>query len=229
MFERFTETARQVVVLAQAEARSLGHAWIGTEHLLLGLLVAESPVRWALEDEGLTLEATRAAAVALVGSSDTAPVGQIPFTREARRVLEGSLRESARLGTGTIGPEHLLLAVLGTSGTAVCLLRDAAIDVGRLLAAAVRDEGVDPERYGLAAAAPERTVDPADRAAPRPETAAAEFRESPLFDRPARELLEAAKQAKEDAIERDDVPAAAALRLVERRLRAALQDLDRLL
>jgi ATP-dependent Clp protease ATP-binding subunit ClpC len=229
VFDRFTEVARQVVVLAQQEARSLGHRWIGTEHLLLGLLRVDSPVRRALEDAGLTVERARAAAAVAVGISDEALDGQLPFTSRARRALETSAQEAKRLRSGTIAPEHLLLGALAVSGTAACIVRDAAIDLGRLLETVVPGEHVDAERFRLEDAQPERTIDPSDRAAPRPEATPAGPLDPQLLDRPSRELLEAANQAKVDAIERDDFAAAAELRDAERRLQSVLRDLARLL
>lgn len=114
MFERFTEEARQVVVLAQEEARELGHNYIGTEHLLLGLLREEQgrpDAERPLESLGVTLAAARDSVRRVVGSSDEETGGQIPFTPRAKKVLELSLREALSLGHNWIGPEHLLLGL----------------------------------------------------------------------------------------------------------------------
>ena len=114
MFERFTERARQVVVLAQDEARGMGHSHIGTEHILLGLLREEQGLAArVLAELGIGIEDVRARIVAEVGQGhdDIAATGQIPFTPRAKKVLELALRESLTLGHNSIGTEHLLLAI----------------------------------------------------------------------------------------------------------------------
>jgi len=112
MFERFTERARQVVVLAQDEARELKHEYIGTEHLLLGLLREEEGVAArALAGLGVTLDEVRARVRAAAPAGERAPVGQIPFTPRAKRALELSLREALAHGHNHIGTEHLLLGL----------------------------------------------------------------------------------------------------------------------
>jgi hypothetical protein len=112
VFERFTERARQVVVLAQEEARTLKHNYIGTEHLLLGLLREEKGVAArVLESLDIRIEPVRAQVVAIVGSAEEVTVGQIPFTPRAKKVLEISLREALGLGHNYIGTEHILLAL----------------------------------------------------------------------------------------------------------------------
>ena len=113
MFERFTEPARRVVVFAQEEARSLGHLHIGTEHLLLGLLRDEREIpAVVLARRGVTLDAARARVVAIVGSSDERPAGQIPFTSDGKKVMERALREALSLRVEHIGTEHLMLGLL---------------------------------------------------------------------------------------------------------------------
>ncbi|HEY1834539.1 MAG TPA: Clp protease N-terminal domain-containing protein, partial [Solirubrobacteraceae bacterium] len=113
MFERFTERARQVVVMAQVEARELSHTSIGTEHILLGLLrVEEGLAARVLESLGLTVERVRGQVVRIVGMGDEMPVGQIPFTSRAKKVLELALREALSLGHNHIGSEHILLALV---------------------------------------------------------------------------------------------------------------------
>src|SRR5512136_706879 len=110
MFERFTERARQVVVLAQEEARALKHNYIGTEHLLLGLLREEEGVAArVLDGLEVSVEEVRAAVVRIVGSGEESPQGQIPFTPRAKKVLELALREALSLGHNYIGTEHILL------------------------------------------------------------------------------------------------------------------------
>lgn len=116
MFERFTERARQVVVLAQDEARALKHNYIGTEHLLLGLLREEEGIASRiLEAKGITVDVVRARVRALVGEGNEVVEGKVPYTPRARKVLELSLREALSLGHNYIGTEHILLA-LGREG-----------------------------------------------------------------------------------------------------------------
>lgn len=125
MFERFTERARQVVVLAQEEARNVPHNYIGTEHILLGLMREEEGLAArALERLGVTVEGTREEILRIVGPTD--PVdGQIPFTPRAKRVLELALREALSLGHNYIGTEHVLLGLIREEeGIAIRILRD---------------------------------------------------------------------------------------------------------
>ena len=111
-FERFTERARQVVVLAQDEARSLGHAFIAPEHLLLGLIREEDGIAARVLDSlGVTYASARADAVARHGEGDQVATGQIPFTPDAKKTLELSLREALGIGHNDIGTEHLLLGL----------------------------------------------------------------------------------------------------------------------
>ena len=112
MFERFTERARQVVVLAQDEARQLKHNYIGTEHILLGLLREEEGLgARVLGSFDVTADGVRAHVERIVGLGERAPAGQIPFTPRAKRVLEFSLREAITLGHRFIGTEHMLLGL----------------------------------------------------------------------------------------------------------------------
>jgi Clp amino terminal domain, pathogenicity island component len=139
MFERFTERARQVVVLAQDEARTLRHNYIGTEHLLLGLL-REGGVARAFEQLEVTLEEVQAQVARIIGQGDEVATGQIPFTPRAKKVLELSLREALNEGDNYIGPEHILLGLVAEGeGVAARILMDfaplgnirlAALDVG---------------------------------------------------------------------------------------------------
>ncbi len=126
MFERFTERARQVVVLAQEEARSLKHNYIGTEHLLLGLLREEEGVAArVLDGLDVSVEEVRAAVVRIVGSGEESPQGQIPFTPRAKKVLELALREALSLGHNYIGTEHILLGLVREDeGVAARILLD---------------------------------------------------------------------------------------------------------
>jgi ATP-dependent Clp protease ATP-binding subunit ClpC len=113
MFERFTDQARQVVVLAQEEARLMRHGHIGTEHLLVGLArVGDDVATPMLADHGLTPEKTRAEVVAIIGVGNVEPGGQLPFTPAAHDALGATLRESLELGHDRVEPAHLLLGVL---------------------------------------------------------------------------------------------------------------------
>lgn len=113
MFERFTDRARRVVVLAQEEARMHSHNYIGTEHLLLGLIhEGEGVAAKALEKLGISLQAARDQVDELIGAGQNAPSGHIPFTPRAKRCLELSLREALQLGDNFIGTEHLLLGLI---------------------------------------------------------------------------------------------------------------------
>jgi ATP-dependent Clp protease ATP-binding subunit ClpC len=113
MFERFTERARQVVVLAQDEARAFQHNYIGTEHILLGLLLEEEGIAArVLESFHVGLEEVRAQVALVIGQGDQVTSGQIPFTPRAKRVLELSLQECIALGHNALGTEHLLLGLV---------------------------------------------------------------------------------------------------------------------
>ena len=126
MFERFTEYARRVVVLAQEEAGVLEHGWIGTEHLLLGLLREEAGLAArVLGSLDITVERVRAQVVQAVGAGEQAGSGQIPFTPPAKKVLELALREALTLGHNYIGTEHILLGLVREDeGMAARILRD---------------------------------------------------------------------------------------------------------
>jgi len=113
MFERFTDRARRVVVLAQEESRLLGHNYIGTEHLLLGLLAErEGVAARALRSLDITLDAAREQVREIIGPGAQEPRGHIPFTPRAKKILELSLREALKLGSEVIGTEHLLLGLV---------------------------------------------------------------------------------------------------------------------
>jgi Clp amino terminal domain, pathogenicity island component len=114
MFERFTDRARRVVVLAQEEARVLDHNYIGTEHLLLGLLQEREGVAAAVLDRlpGVSLTRVRSEVEQICGRGDSAPGAQIPFTPRSKKVLELSLRETLKLGHNYIGTEHILLGLM---------------------------------------------------------------------------------------------------------------------
>ncbi len=134
MFERFTERARQVVVLAQDEARALKHNYIGTEHLLLGLLREEEGLAArVLESLDITVEEVRAQVARIVGQGDEVTTGQIPFTPRAKKVLELALREALSLGHNYIGTEHILLGLVRENeGVAARILLDFDADAEKI-------------------------------------------------------------------------------------------------
>lgn len=130
MFEQFTERARQAVVLAQEEARALEHNYIGTEHMLLGLLrEREGVAARVLGSLDITVERVRSHVIRLAGPSEELIPRQIPFTPRAKRLLELALREAATLGHDHVGTEHMLLGVVrGNEGVAARVLRDCGAD-----------------------------------------------------------------------------------------------------
>ena len=134
MFERFTERARQVVVLAQEEARTLKHNYIGTEHILLGLLREEEGLAArVLESLDITTERVRSQVVRIVGSGEEVTSGQIPFTPRAKKVLELALREALSLGHNYIGTEHILLGLVRENeGVAARILLDFDADSDKI-------------------------------------------------------------------------------------------------
>jgi hypothetical protein len=134
MFERFTERARQVVVLAQEEARTLRHNYIGTEHILLGLLRAEPGLAArVLESLDITAERVRGQVVQIVGSGEEETSGQIPFTPRAKKVLELAQHEALSLGHNYIGTEHILLGLARENeGVAARILLDFDADAEKL-------------------------------------------------------------------------------------------------
>ena len=139
MFERFTDRARRVIVLAQEEARALQHNYIGTEHLLLGLIrEGEGVAAKALASKGVELDATRKQVEEMIGKGNAAPNGHIPFTPHAKQVLEFSLREALQLGHSYIGTEHILLGLIREGegvGTQVLIKMD--VDLGELRSATI--------------------------------------------------------------------------------------------
>jgi ATP-dependent Clp protease ATP-binding subunit ClpC len=157
MFERFTERARQVVVLAQEEARTLKHNYIGTEHILLGLLREEEGLAArVLESLDITVERVRGQVVRIVGSGEEVTSGQIPFTPRAKKVLELALREALSLGHNYIGTEHILLGLVRENeGVAARILLDFDADsekirneVIRMLSGPSRSRGGAPTTGG---------------------------------------------------------------------------------
>ena len=134
LFERFTDRARRVVVLAQEEARLLNHSYIGTEHILLGLIhEGEGVAAKALESLSISLEAVRAQVEEIIGQGGSSPSGHIPFTPRAKKVLELSLREALQLGHNYIGTEHILLGLLREGeGVATQVLVKLGADLGKV-------------------------------------------------------------------------------------------------
>jgi ATP-dependent Clp protease ATP-binding subunit ClpC len=162
MFERFTDRARRVVVLAQEEARMLKHGYIGTEHLLLGLIhEGEGVAAQVLDRLDVGLAQARARVEAIVGEGRAAPSGHIPFTPRAKKVLELSLREAVQLGHNYIGTEHILLGMIREGeGVAAQVLTGLGVD----LATARREvvETLSARAVEAAAVGDTRTHEPAD-------------------------------------------------------------------
>jgi ATP-dependent Clp protease ATP-binding subunit ClpC len=134
MFERFTDRARRVVVLAQEEARRLNHNHIGTEHILLGLIrEGDGVAAHALESLGISPEAVRQQIEEIISEGRGVPSGHIPYTPRAKKVLELSLREALQLGHNYIGTEHILLGLLREGkGAAAQVLVKLGGDLGRV-------------------------------------------------------------------------------------------------
>jgi ATP-dependent Clp protease ATP-binding subunit ClpC len=143
VFERFTDRARRVVVLAQEEARLLNHNYIGTEHILLGLIhEGEGVAAKALESLGISLEKVRQQVEEIIGAGQSPPSGHIPFTPRAKKVLELSLREALQLGHNYIGTEHILLGLVRESeGVAARVLSNLDVDPDRIRRQVVQQLG----------------------------------------------------------------------------------------
>ena len=203
MFERFTERARQVVVLAQDEARHLKHGYIGTEHLLLGLLREEEGIAArVLERLDVDEVEVRAQVRQIIGEGDRVPPGQIPFTPRAKTVLESSLREALSMRHNYIGTEHILLGLVGENqGLAMRILADLGAD-----AETTRNEVV------RALSGPE----PVEQVAPEPEPT--ELTSPPLSPEVVDEIARLAAE-KERLVEEQSFVDAARTRDLERRLR----------
>src|SRR6266699_3525352 len=157
MFERFTDRARRVVVLAQEEARMLNHNYIGTEHILLGLIhEGEGVAAKALESLGISQEAVRQQVEEIIGQGQQAPSGHIPFTPRAKKVLELSLREALQLGHNYIGTEHILLGLIREGdGVAAQVLVKLGADLNRVRQQVIQllhgYQGKEPASAGTAA------------------------------------------------------------------------------
>jgi ATP-dependent Clp protease ATP-binding subunit ClpC len=166
MFERFTERARQVVVLAQEEARTLKHNYIGTEHILLGLLrEQEGLAAHVLESLDITVERLRAQILRIVGSGEEVTSGQIPFTPRVKNAFELALREALSLRHNYIGTEHILLGLARESeGVAARILLDFDADPEKVRNEVIRmlsGPGVRQRAVASAESGPEPAIDPA--------------------------------------------------------------------
>jgi ATP-dependent Clp protease ATP-binding subunit ClpA len=202
MFERFTDRARRVIVLAQEEARRLNHNYIGTEHLLLGLLgEGDGVAAKALESLGISLEAGRVQVEEMIGQGQMTPTGHIPFTPRAKKVMELSLREALQLGHNYIGTEHILLGLVRESeGVAAQVLTGFGADYARVREQVVRLLTGEGEQAGPRARLVRMTV--------------------PEDLRELEEQVAQVRRQKQAAIEAGDVDRAAALRDRERQLLA---------
>ncbi|SEG28523.1 ATP-dependent Clp protease ATP-binding subunit ClpC [Thermomonospora echinospora] len=164
MFERFTDRARRVVVLAQEEARMLNHNYIGTEHILLGLIhEGEGVAAKALESLGISLEAVRQQVEEIIGQGQQAPSGHIPFTPRAKKVLELSLREALQLGHNYIGTEHILLGLIREGeGVAAQVLVKLGADLNRVRQQVIQllhgYQGKEPAAAGPSESAPSTSL-----------------------------------------------------------------------
>ena len=174
MFERFTNQSRYAIVAAQEEARSLDHDYIGSEHLLLGLLREDQGTSArALASAGITLEAARHDVEALIGRGERPPSGHIPFTRRAKKCLELSLREALQLGHRYIGTGHLLLGLMSQGDSAaVKVLGRLGADLDQLRARVIQELEDHPENQDdlSYAARPEPLSPRPEPLSPRPVT-----------------------------------------------------------
>jgi ATP-dependent Clp protease ATP-binding subunit ClpA len=210
MFQRFTDRARRVVVLAQEEASRLDHNYIGTEHLLLGLISeGEGVAAAALKSLGISLAPVRQQVEEIIGRGQEAPQGHIPFTPRAKKVLELSLRESQQLGHNYIGTEHILLGLIREGdGVAAQVLVRLGADRNR-----VRQQVIQL-LHGRTA------EEPGPGAEIRPETAGQRAGIGPDTS-DLDEQIEAARAEKQAAIDAQDFEQAVALRDREKHLLAA--------
>jgi ATP-dependent Clp protease ATP-binding subunit ClpC len=195
MFERFTDRARRVVVLAQEEARLLNHSYIGTEHILLGLIhEGEGVAAKALESLSISLDAVRAQVEEIIGQGGSSPSGHIPFTPRAKKVLELSLREALQLGHNYIGTEHILLGLLREGeGVATQVLVKLGADLGKVrqqviqLLSGYQGPGAKGEAAG-SAAAPGNKDEPGEKGG------------SQVLDQFGRNLTQLAREKKLDPV-----------------------------
>ena len=188
MFERFTDRARRVVILAQDEARAMNHNYVGTEHLLLGLIhEGEGIAAKALAQLGITLEAARAQVEEIMGKGTQAPAGHIPFTSRAKRILELSLREALQLNHPYIGTEHILLGVLREGeGVAAQVLIKLGADLAQVRETVLSLlSGFQQSKQAAMAGAPERTANTTG---------------SKILDQFGRNLTQAAREGRLDPV-----------------------------
>jgi ATP-dependent Clp protease ATP-binding subunit ClpC len=166
MFERFTDQARRVVVLAQEEARLLGHGYIGTEHVLLGLLAeGDGLAAQALAALEVSLDAAREQVAEIIGKGSGQPGGHIPFTPRTKKVLELSLREAQRLGDSYIGTEHILLGMAREGeGVGVQVMDRLGASKDRVLAQVLMTKRAAPGEEPGPAAGPMRSAQVVSRA-----------------------------------------------------------------
>jgi ATP-dependent Clp protease ATP-binding subunit ClpA len=212
VFERFTERARQAVVLAQDESRRLGHGHIGTEHILLGLLREEEGLAArVLEAMDVTLDDVRDEVLRVVPRGEAATTGQIPFTPRGKKTLELAPREAVAMGHDHIGTEHVLLGLARVDdGVAVRILRERDVEPDRVRTEVVRWLSGSP---GLA--------QPTE-----PESDDLELTSPPLAPEVIAQL-ERLGRDEQAALERQELAVAAAIRDAERRLRRAAARLVR--
>ncbi len=232
MFERFSDRARRVVVLAQEEARMLNHDYIGTEHILLGLMhEGEGVAAKALESLGISLDAVRQQVEVIIGQGQQAPSGHIPFTPRAKKVLELADREARALGHNYIDTEHILLGLIREGdGVAAQVLVKLGADLNRVRQQVIQllhgYQGADVigagSRRGKRARA--RLLDDALARIDALDRRLAAIERwvglRPDLDDLAQEIAQVRRE-KEAAIDRQDFEAAAALRDKERQLLAA--------
>lgn len=201
MFERFTDRARRVVVLAQEEARALNHNYIGTEHILLGLIQeGEGVAAKALESMGISLDAVRTEVKDIIGTGGHPPSGYIPFTPRAKKVLELALREALQLGHKYIGTEHILLGLIREGeGVAAQVLVKLGADLSRVRQQVIQllsgYEGNDEDNGG-GEPATAGVGSSADGAPSRP----GQKSNSLVLDQFGRNLTQAAKDGKLDPV-----------------------------
>src|ERR1700737_1973779 len=190
MFERFTDRARRVVVLAQEEARMLNHNYIGTEHILLGLIhEGEGVAAKSLESLGISLEGVRSQVEEIIGQGQQAPSGHIPFTPRAKKVLELSLREALQLGHNYIGTEHMLLGLVREGeGVAAQVLVNLGADLSRVRQQVIQLlSGYQSGKEGAAAGSPGTSGQEAPTG-------------SPVLDQFGRNLTQLARERKLDPV-----------------------------
>jgi len=231
MFERFTDRARRVVVLAQDEARTLHHNYIGTEHILLGLIhEGQGVAAKTLESLGISLEAVRQQVEEIIGQGQGPQQGHIPFTPRAKKVLELSLREAQQLDHNYIGTEHILLGLIREGqGVAALVLVKLGADLNRVRQQVIQllhgHQGQEPASSGTAPGEPQHGQGPSDVPA---RVEALESRLSAIEQRvgtgPATgdldEQIAQVRRDKESAIDSQDFEQAGSLRDRESRLLA---------